>query len=149
MNFFSKYLQHSSKILTFAARKWRNCILHRKKIINFKMKMKLKDFIEQFSHSNEIYIENKERKQMYYSYPKDKTAEETGTIMDWELKFTDIADREVVEIFPGNEQSITIVIDTEDDTFRFIPELITIDNAPLWLYNAAHGANVRGCDACV
>lgn len=28
--------------------------------------MKLKDFIEQFSHDNEIYIENKERKQMYY-----------------------------------------------------------------------------------
>ena len=111
--------------------------------------MKLKDFIEQFSHSNEIYIENKERKQMYYSYPKDKTAEETGTIMDWELKFTDIADREVVEIFPGNEQSITIVIDTEDDTFRFIPELITIDNAPLWLYNAAHGTNVHGCEARV
>ena len=113
------------------------------------MEMKLKDFIEQFSHNNEMYIENKERKQMYYISPEDKTTEETGTIMDWELKFTDIADCEVVKIFPRNEQSITIVIDTEGDTFRFIPELITIDNAPLWLYNAAHGTNVRGCDACV
>ena len=111
--------------------------------------MKLKDFIEQFSHNNEMYIENKERKQMYYISPEDKTTEKTGAIMDWELKFTDIADCEVVKIYPGKEQSITIVIDIEDDTFRFIPELITIDNAPLWLYNAAHGTNVRGCDACV
>ena len=115
--------------------------------------MKLKDFIEQFSHNNEMYIENKERKQMYYISPEDKTTEKTGAIMDWELKFTDIADREVVEISnvlrPGKEQGITIVIDTEGDTFRFVPELITIDNAPLWLYNAAHGTNVRGCDACV
>ena len=54
--------------------------------------MKLKDFIEQFSHNNEIYIENKERKQMYYISSKDKTTEKTGAIMDWELKFTDIAD---------------------------------------------------------
>ena len=63
------------------------------------------------------------------------------------------ADCEVVEISnvlrPGKDQGITIVIDTEDDTFRFIPELITIDNAPLWLYNAAHGTNVRGCEARV
>ena len=90
---------------------------------------------------------------MYYISPEDKTTEKTGAIMDWELKFTDIADREVVEISnvlrPEKEQGITIVIDTEDDTFRFIPELITIDNAPLWLYNAAHGTNVCGCDACV
>ena len=116
--------------------------------------MKLKDFIEQFSHNNEMYIENKERKQMYYISPKDKTTEKTGAIMDWELKFTDIADCEVVEISnvlrPGKVQGgITIVIDTEGDTFRFIPELITIYNAPRWLYNAAHGTNVRGCDACV
>lgn len=115
--------------------------------------MKLKDFIEQFSHNNEIYIENNERKQMYYISPEDKTTEVTGTIMDWELEFTDIADREVVKISnvlrSGKEQGITIVIDTEGDTFRFIPELITIDNAPLWLYNAAHGTNVRGCEARV
>ena len=112
--------------------------------------MKLKDFIEQFSHNNEMYIENKERKQMYYISLEDKTTEKTGAIMDWELKFTDIADREVVKISnvlrPGKEQGITIVIDTEDDTFRFIPELITIYNAPLWLYNAAHGTNVCGCE---
>ena len=117
------------------------------------MTMKLKDFIEQFSHNNEIYIENKERKQMYYISPKDKTTEETGVIMDWELKFTDIADCEVVKISnvlrPGKDQGITIVIDTEGDTFRFIPELITMDNAPLWLYNAAHGTNICGCEACV
>ena len=115
--------------------------------------MKLKDFIEQFSHNNEMYIENKERKQMYYISPEDKTTEKTGAIMDWELQFTDITDREVIKISnvlrPGKDQGITIVIDTEDDTFRFIPELITIYNAPLWLYNAAHGTNVRGCDACV
>ena len=115
--------------------------------------MKLKDFIEQFSHNNEMYIENKERKQMYYISPEDKTTEKAGTIMDWELKFTDIANCEVVKISnvlrPGKEQGITIVIDTEDDTFRFIPELITIDNAPLWLYNAAHGTDVCGCEACV
>jgi hypothetical protein len=86
-------------------------------------------------------------------YLKDKTTEETGVIMDWELKFTDIADCEVVKISnvlrPGKDQGITIVIDTEGDTFRFIPELITMDNAPLWLYNAAHGTNIRGCEACV
>ena len=115
--------------------------------------MKLKDFIEQFSHNNEIYIENKERKQMYYISLKDKTTEVTGTIMDWELKFTDIANCEVIKISNvlrlGKEQGITIVIDTECDTFRFIPELITIDNAPLWLYNAAHGTDVCGCEACV
>ena len=115
--------------------------------------MKLKDFIEQFSHNNEMYIENKERKQMYYISLKDKTTEVTGTIMDWKLKFTDIANCEVIKISnvlrPGKEQGITIVIDTECDTFRFIPELITIDNAPLWLYNAAHGTNFRVCDACV
>ena len=90
---------------------------------------------------------------MYYISLEDKTTEKTGAIMDWELEFTDIADCEVVEISnvlrPGKVQGITIVIDTEDDTFRFIPELITIDNAPLWLYNAAHETNVRGCEARV
>ena len=115
--------------------------------------MKLKDFIEQFSHNNEMYIENNERKQMCYISPKDKTTEVTGTIMDWELKFTDIANCEVIKISnvlrPGKEQGITIVIDTECDTFRFIPELITIDNAPLWLYNAAHETNVCGFETCV
>ena len=139
-------------MLTFVARNGETVFSTERNLLILN-EMKLKNFIEQFSHNNEMYIENKERKQMYYISPEDKTTEKTGAIMDWELKFTDIADREVIKISnvlrPGKEQGITIVIDTEDDTFRFIPELITIDNAPLWLYNAAHGTNVRGCDACV
>lgn len=110
--------------------------------------MKLEDFIKQFSHNNPIYIENKERVQMYYK-SIENGSEQTGSIMDWELKFTNIAQCEVIKLANvfrrGKPQGFTIVIDTDKDEFEYIPELITRDNAPLGLYNDAHKTNIQGC----
>ena len=48
LNFFSKYLHYSNKMPTFVARKWRNCIPHRKKFINLKSKVYIDNETKRF-----------------------------------------------------------------------------------------------------
>ena len=117
--------------------------------------MKLKDFIEQFSHNNEVYIENKENYCMQYRYlPEDKEKDE---LMDWELQYTDICDCEVMciknvihldENHHMKMPAITIKIDTDKKEFMFLKSLVTQDNAPLWLYNKMHGTHIEGSEMC-
>lgn len=109
--------------------------------------MKLKEFIENFSHNNEIYIENRERQTMSYKYvEEDKPGD---IIMDWEAgNYSDIRDCEVIRISnvlrPGKSQGITIVVDTDRTSFGFDKSLVRLDNSPLWFYNKIHGTNVIG-----
>lgn len=112
-----------------------------------KVVMTLGEFIKNFSHNSEIYIENKNRFQMGYKYTSDGL-ERIAPVMDWELKFTDIADVNVIKIAnvirPGANQGITIVIDTDKEVFNYLPEKATRYNCPLWLYNKLHKCNIEG-----
>ena len=106
--------------------------------------MKLRDFIETFSHNNEIWVENKNRMVIQWRYnPTQRYMWEK--IMDWELKFTDIADCEVIKISNARHsaQGITIVIDTDKEMYDFIPELVKEDNCPVWLYENVHNVKLQ------
>lgn len=117
--------------------------------------MKLQDFIEAFSHNNEVNIENKDNYCMQYRYlPEDNLKDE---LMDWELRYTDIRDCEVICIknvirldakSHMRTPAITIKIDTDKKEFEFLKSLVTRDNAPLWLYNKMHRTNIVGGDVC-
>ena len=114
--------------------------------------MTLREFINAFSHNNQIWIENREHYCMTYKYRKDDDSHD-GLIMDWELLFTDIADCRVIKISdvirPKGKQGITIVIDTDKKEFNFLPDTINVDNSPLWLYEKVHNVklNTMCCDA--
>lgn len=110
--------------------------------------MTLEQFLIQFSHNNEVYVENEGNFQMYYRYhPEDKIMD--GTIMDWELQYTNIALCEVMCIknvireknFPP---AFTIQVKTTKIVIDFVPNRVSLDTAPLWLYNKIHNANVDG-----
>lgn len=107
--------------------------------------MKLKDFIQEFSQNNEVYVENRDNYAMGARW-NDKFAEDALQFMDWELKFTDIANKEVLRIKNVdrgiNDTGITIVIDTDEKQFHFLKELVTRDNAPLWFYSQIHGIDM-------
>lgn len=111
--------------------------------------MKLKDFIETYSHNNELWIENKNCMGIQFRYnPQESYFWEV--IMDWEMKFTDIADCEVSKIANvyHSTQGITIRLDTDRVKFDFIPELVREDNCPVWLYEKVHNIKlqVRGAN---
>lgn len=108
--------------------------------------MKLKDFIRQFSHNNQVYVENRDNYCMYYKYnPGDLVID--STIMDWELPYTDLADCEIKcisnVIHTHGDQAITFVVDTDKKEFSFIPELVTEKSSPLWLYERVHKTKVE------
>lgn len=111
--------------------------------------MTLKDFISQFSHNNQMFVENKNNYWMTYRYTPDGKVIDDDPIMDWELQHTDIADCEVIcikdVIRDGHMGSITIKVDTEKQDFQFVKDLVTLNNSPLWLYNEVHGTNIKGC----
>ena len=113
--------------------------------------MKVKDFIEQFSHNNEMFVENKGNYWMTYRYTPEGKVIEDVPIMDWELQHTDIADCEVIcikdVIREGHMNGITLKVDTNKQEFNFLKELVTLDNSPLWLYNKVHNKNIQGCCA--
>ena len=112
--------------------------------------MKLKDFIETFSHNNEIWIENRYHKCLEYRYRTDLDYV-YDVIMDWELQYTDIADFQVIEIsnvIGHTRQGITIVVDTSAENFEFLPELVTEDNCPIWLYEKVHNTKVQVGESC-
>lgn len=109
--------------------------------------MKLKDFIKKFSQNNEVYVENRNNYAMGARW-NDKFAEDSLQFMDWELKFTDIADKEVLRIKNVERgihgTGITIVIDTDEQQFHFLKELVTRENAPLWFFEHIHGIVTDG-----
>ena len=106
--------------------------------------MTLREFINNFSHNNEIWIENRENYCMTYKYRSDDKSHDE-LIMDWELPFTDISDCRVIKIsnvlHSKGEQGITIVIDTDKKEFNFLPDKVNTDNSPLWLYEKVHMRN--------
>ena len=109
--------------------------------------MKLNEFINQFSHNNSIWVENKENYCMAYRYNPSENYNMEDSLMDWELPHTDIAECEIIKIsnviHPHKEQAITLVIDTDKRAFEFLPELVTMNNSPLWLYERVHQTNVQ------
>lgn len=115
------------------------------------IRMTLKDFIERFSHNNEVWIENNNRYTMHYKYHAD-SEEKYDVVMDWELKYTDIADCEVIKISnclrEKHSDAYTITIDTDRRCFNFVPEKVTMDNAPLGLYKDVHNSSVDACGVC-
>ena len=108
----------------------------------------LKEFIARFSHNNPVWIENKENYTMYHQYRADLEKED-GTVMDWELRHTDIADCNVIRIASvlrkRESEAFTIVVDSDAECFHYVPEKVSIDNSPLWLYEKVHNA---ACGAC-
>lgn len=113
--------------------------------------MELKDFIKQFSHNNALWIENNKRRVMASRYNNDEEWV-CRTLMDWELTHTDIAKAEVICISNVMRHSepwaVTIVINSDSDIISFIPELVTMDNSPLWLYERVHQVTLEGKCCC-
>ena len=99
-------------------------------------------------HNNEVVIENRDNYQMGYYYPNE---DEKFVLMDWELQYTDIADCDVIcvknVIRKDIGQHITIKVDTDKTFFVFVKDNVSLDNAPLWLYNKMHGTDIQGCCA--
>lgn len=112
--------------------------------------MKVKDFINRFSQNNEMYIENRNNIEMRYRFRPD-TIIKYGTVMDWMLPFTTLADLEVICIKDvirlEKVGGITLKVDTEEEEFTFLKDLVSLDNCPLWLYNRVHNKNIHGTDA--
>ena len=116
--------------------------------------MTVSDFCKRFSHNNEIYVENKDRKEMGYRY-NELSEIKYGMIMDWELKYTNIADCKLLRISnvirPGESQGITFVVDTVEENFEYSKEKTTIGNSPLWLFEKVNGTKImvgvsNGCE---
>lgn len=109
--------------------------------------MELKDFIKQFSHNNALWIENNKRRVMVSRYNNDEEWVRR-TLMDWELTHTDIAEAEVISISNVMRNSepwaVTIVINSDSDLISFVPELVTMGNSPLWLYERVHQVTLEG-----
>ena len=107
--------------------------------------MTVKDFIGQFSHNNEMWVENKENYSMYHKYREDEDLQD-GVLMDWELPHTSIADCEVIcianVIHPGCLPAITLRVDTDAKVIEFKKEFVTPHNSPLWLYERVHNLKV-------
>jgi len=101
--------------------------------------MKLAEFIKTFSHNNEVYVENRLREVIYFKYNSSDIKRRKGFLMDWELRYTDLAEIEVLGItfVYGREPGITIILDTEVKEFNFLPD--KIDDAPLWLKEKVKG----------
>lgn len=116
--------------------------------------MTIEKFIEEFSHNNEIVIENKECYAMDLTSIVRKDGKPTLVVMDWEIKYTDIADCEIICISnvyrqPEIQQVITLRIDTDQKSYAFVPEKVRLDNCPLWLYEHIHRINVQAAEASV
>ena len=102
--------------------------------------IKLRHFIDRFSHNNEVFVENKDNYQMYYKYRADQEKIDGG-IMDWELNYTDISDCNVIRIsnvIRDGKETLTIVVDTDKKCFNFLKEKVSLDNSPMWLYEKVH-----------
>ena len=114
-----------------------------------KITMNLKDFVHNFSHNNAIFVENVNCYCMTYKY-NDEDKVHDGLIMDWELLHTDIAECDVLKIsnviHPNGGHGITIVVDTDKKEFNFIPDLVTMDNSPVWLYEKVHKTKIEVAD---
>ncbi|MBP5724546.1 MAG: hypothetical protein J6X18_13370 [Bacteroidales bacterium] len=112
--------------------------------------MTVSEFCKRFSHNNEVYIENRNNYFMRYRYRKDNGYKDAHFLMDWELKYTTISDYQLIRIsnvmYEGVQQAITFVVDTEEENFEFVPEKVTYDNAPLWLYEKVHGVSLEKCE---
>ena len=110
--------------------------------------LSVSEFIEKYMHNNEIVVENRDNYQMSYYFPNE---DEKFILMDWELRYTDISDCEIICIKNVHRkyigQHITVKIDTDKKFFVFEKNKVTLDNAPLWLYNKTHGTNIEGCCA--
>ena len=107
--------------------------------------MKLKEFIAVFSYDNEISVLNADNTFMLHRYHMSQKPSE-GSLMDWELKFTDIADCDVIRIRSIiNAPGITIQVATKKLCIEFLPQLVTLQNAPLWFYNEIHKKSIQSC----
>jgi hypothetical protein len=110
-------------------------------------KVTVSEFVNRFSHNNTVWVENANIFPMSHRYRQDKE-KINGTVMDWELKYTNIADCNVVRISNTENCSYMIIVDTDKTCFDYIPEKVLSSNAPLWLYNEVHGSNLNGSVQC-
>ena len=114
--------------------------------------MTIEKFIEQFSHNNEVVIENRDCYAMDLSSRQRKDGKPVLMVMDWEIRYTDIAGCEIICISnvhrePDIQQVITLRIDTDRKSYAYVPEKVKIDNCPLWLYNHVHHTDITGAEA--
>lgn len=95
-----------------------------------------------------MWVENKKRHLMLSRYNENEEWV-ARTLMDWELTHTTIADCKVLGICnvvrPQEPQAVTIVVDTDLDLLEFVPELVTMENSPLWLYERVHQVKTTAC----
>ena len=112
--------------------------------------MKLKDFIEEFMQNNEVVLENKDNYEIHYKYLPEE--HEKVVLMDWECKYTNVSDCELIcvknVIRRDVGQHITLKIDTDLKDFIFEADKVSMTNSPLWLYNKMHRTTIPCCDAC-
>lgn len=114
--------------------------------------MTIEKFIEQFSHNNEVVIENRDCYAMDLSSRQREDGKPVLMVMDWEIRYTDIADCEMICISnvhrePDIQQVITLRIDTDRKSYAYVPEKVKTDNCPLWLYNHVHHTDITGAEA--
>ena len=107
--------------------------------------MTVREFIKTFSHNNEVRVENKNNKMMRMHYVDG--GECCVDMMDWEVKYTDIAECEMIGIKNNYLQVITFKVDTDKEEFCMDKDYITMNNSPLWLYNKVHQTKVVCGDA--
>ena len=84
--------------------------------------MTIQEFIKQFSHNNEIVIENRDCYAMDLSSRPQKDGKPRLVVMDWQIEYTDIADCEIICISnvyrqPEIQQVITLRIDTDRKSY--------------------------------
>lgn len=110
--------------------------------------MILTDFFEKFSHNNEVVIENKHNKAIALKWKRICESYDDCIDMDWMFKFTDIHNVEVIGIKNVlGVDAIVVKTDTDKEECNIIPDRITQDNAPLWLYNKYHSNKVQSIEA--
>lgn len=97
-----------------------------------------------------MWVENKKRHLLFSRYNEDEEWA-ARTLMDWELQLTTLADCKVIGICnvvrTQEPQAVTIVVDTDIDLLEFVPELVTMKDSPLWLYERVHQVSIQLADA--
>lgn len=113
--------------------------------------MTVNEFIKNFSHNNEIYVENKHNKEMDCIISPNRTETQ---IMDWYLPHSDIGECELIcikNVYRENPQgkgyinTLTFKVDTDFEEIHILPELVSFYDSPLWMYNEVHSTKIEGC----
>jgi hypothetical protein len=103
--------------------------------------MTISKFIEEYSHNNPCCVENINNIILSCKIRDNKYQD---ILMDWMIKFTNIADLpiksiNIVEI--NNKDRLVFKIDSDITEFYIDKDKVNLENCPVWFYDEVHNTH--------